>query len=121
VRVPAARHGAGPGAIDWTVEGLAAGYAHQLVDRLAARGLDVRDRIEVVAHRSPADIAQSTGSPGGATYGRSVDGLLGTVRRPANRSPVRGLFLVGGSVHPGGGVPLVTMSAALVADMIGRA
>jgi phytoene desaturase len=121
VQVPAPRHGAGPGAIDWTAEGLAAGYAHQLVDRLAARGLDVRDRIEVVAHRSPADIAQSTGSPGGATYSRSVDGLLGTVRRPANRSPVRGLFLVGGSVHPGAGVPLVTMSAALVAGMIGRA
>jgi phytoene dehydrogenase-like protein len=41
--------------------------------------------------------------------------------RPANRSPVPGLFLVGGSAHPGGGLPLVMMSAKIVADMIGDA
>jgi phytoene dehydrogenase-like protein len=31
------------------------------------------------------------------------------------------LFLVGGSAHPGGGIPLVVMSAAIVTEMIGRA
>ena len=41
--------------------------------------------------------------------------------RPANRSPVPGLFLVGGSAHPGGGLPLVGISADIVAQMIGRA
>lgn len=121
VTVTAPRHGAGPGAIDWAADGLAAGYAHQLVDRLAARGFDVRDRIQVVAHRSPADVERATGAPGGAAYGRRVDGFLAALRRPGNRSPVPGLFLVGGSAHPGAGVPLVTMSAALVADMVGRA
>ena len=39
----------------------------------------------------------------------------------ANRSPVPGLFLVGGSSHPGGGLPLVGLSAAIVAQQIGRA
>jgi phytoene desaturase len=121
IRVPAPRHGDGPGAIDWTTEGRAAGYGHQLIERLAARGVDVRDRIAVAEHRSPADIEQAVRAPGGAAYGRSLDGRFATFRRPANRSPVRGLFLVGGSAHPGAGIPLVTMSAALVADMVGRA
>ena len=39
--------------------------------------------------------------------------------RAKNRSPVKGLFCVGGSAHPGGGLPLVGMSAELVADAIG--
>jgi phytoene dehydrogenase-like protein len=34
---------------------------------------------------------------------------------------VPGLFLVGGSSHPGGGLPLVTLSAAIVSDLIGDA
>ena len=37
----------------------------------------------------------------------------------ANRGPVDGLFLVGGSTHPGGGLPMVTLSARIVADRIG--
>jgi phytoene dehydrogenase-like protein len=39
--------------------------------------------------------------------------------RPSNRTAIPGLFLVGGSAHPGGGLPLVVMSAKIVADMIG--
>jgi phytoene dehydrogenase-like protein len=35
-----------------------------------------------------------------------------------DRSPVRGLFLVGGSAHPGGGLPLVALSAKIVVDLI---
>jgi phytoene dehydrogenase-like protein len=34
---------------------------------------------------------------------------------------VDGLFLVGGSTHPGGGLPMVALSAAIVADQIGPA
>jgi phytoene dehydrogenase-like protein len=34
---------------------------------------------------------------------------------------VQGLFLVGGSSHPGGGLPLVAMSAQIVAGLIGPA
>ena len=39
----------------------------------------------------------------------------------ANRGPAHGLFLVGGSTHPGGGLPMVTLSAQIVADEIGPA
>ena len=41
--------------------------------------------------------------------------------RPANASPLPGLFLVGGSAHPGGGLPLVALSAEIVAGLVGQA
>jgi phytoene desaturase len=121
VQVTVPRHGAGPGALDWSAERVAAGYAEHLLDRLAARELDLRDRVVVAEHRSPADVERSTGSPGGAAYGAAMDGARAAWLRAANRSPVPGLFLVGASAHPGGGIPSVTMSAAIVAEMIGRA
>ncbi|MEP6760591.1 MAG: phytoene desaturase, partial [Sporichthyaceae bacterium] len=69
----------------------------------------------------PADLERDTRSPGGAIYGTSSNGWRAAFLRPANRSPVPGLFLVGGSAHPGGGLPLVGLSAAIVAEMIGPA
>ena len=36
-----------------------------------------------------------------------------------NASPVPGVYLVGGSSHPGGGLPLVMLSAKIVAEIIG--
>jgi phytoene dehydrogenase-like protein len=67
---------------------------------------------------TPADIAERYRSPGGAIYGTSSNGRRAAFVRPANRGAVRGLYLVGGSSHPGGGLPLVTMGARIVADMI---
>ena len=121
VLVNAPRHGDGVGAIDWTTPGTASGYAQHVLDVMAARGLDVRDRIAVQEIRTPADLEYETASPGGAIYGSSSNGWRAATLRPANRSPVDGLFLVGGSAHPGGGIPLVLMSAAIVADLVGRA
>lgn len=121
VLVNAPRHGTGPGAIDWTATGLADRYADEVLAVMAERGLDVRDRLVFREIGTPADLETATGSPGGAIYGTSSNGWRAATLRPANRSPVPGLFLVGGSTHPGGGIPLVLMSAALVAEMIGRA
>ena len=88
---------------------------------MAARGLDVRDRLLWQEIRTPADLERPTRSPGGAIYGTSSNGARAAFLRPANRSPVPGLFLVGGSAHPGGGLPLVGLSAAIVADLVGPA
>ena len=44
---------------------------------------------------------------GGAIYGTSSNGRRAAFLRPGNRARVRGLYLVGGSSHPGGGLPLV--------------
>jgi phytoene dehydrogenase-like protein len=71
--------------------------------------------------RTPADLERETGSLGGSIYGTSSNGRSAAFLRPANRSPVPGLFLVGGSAHPGGGLPLVTLSAAITAGLVGPA
>jgi phytoene desaturase len=115
VLVNAPRHGP----VDWDAPGLAEAYARSLLDVLAARGLDVRGRVEVQATITPAELERRTRAPGGAIYGTSSNGPGAAFLRPANRSPVRGLYLVGGSAHPGGGLPLVALSAQIVASMIG--
>lgn len=114
--VNAPRHGTGWRATDWRRPGLADAYAEHVLAVLARRGLDVRDRVIFRETRTPADLADATGAPGGAIYG-TAGGLM----RPVNHGPVEGLHLVGGSVHPGGGLPMVTLSAQLVADRIGPA
>jgi phytoene dehydrogenase-like protein len=121
VLVNAPRHGAGRGAVDWDADGLASSYADRVLDLMAARGLDVRDRVLWREIRTPADLERDTRSPGGAIYGTSSNGARAAFLRPANASPVPGLFLVGGSAHPGGGLPLVGLSAAIVAALIGQA
>jgi phytoene dehydrogenase-like protein len=117
VLVNAPRHGP----VDWTAPGLAEDYADRLLAVLADRGLDVRDRLRWREIRTPADWERDTGSVGGSIYGSSSNGPRAALLRPGNRSPVRGLYLVGGSAHPGGGLPLVAMSAAIVAGLIGPA
>jgi len=119
VLVNAPRHD--PPAMDWTAPGSAERYADRVLAVMAERGLDVRDRVLWREVRTPADLERDTRSVGGSIYGTSSNGAQAAFLRPANRSPVPGLFLVGGSAHPGGGLPLVGLSAAIVADLIGRA
>jgi phytoene dehydrogenase-like protein len=116
VLVNAPRHGTSWTSVDWSRPGLAEAYRDRVLALLAARGLDLRDRLLFAEVRTPQDLAWATGAPGGAIYG-TAGGLL----RPANRGPVEGLWLVGGSTHPGGGLPMVTLSAKIVADRIGPA
>ncbi len=93
-------------------------YGDLILDRLAAHGVDLRHRIEFRHTMTPADIATRYRSPGGAIYGTSSNGKRAAFVRPANRGSKPGLYLVGGSSHPGGGLPLVTTSAKIVAEMI---
>jgi phytoene desaturase len=117
VLVNAAPDGFGPTAVDWNAPGAAEAYADRILEVLASRGIDVRDRVLFREVRTPADLATATGSPGGAIYGSPAHGLL----RPPNRGGPRGLFLVGGSVHPGGGLPMVALGARNVAQHVGPA
>ncbi|MFI5914950.1 phytoene desaturase family protein [Dactylosporangium sp. NPDC051541] len=104
------------GPVDWPA--VKDAYADRVLAVLAARGFDVRDRLLFREVLTPADLEAATRSPGGAIYGTASHGLGGLLR-PPNRAPLPGLFLVGGSVHPGGGLPLVMLSAKIVADLIG--
>jgi phytoene dehydrogenase-like protein len=107
--------------VDWDEPDLAHHYAEHVLALLAARGCDVRDRIRWREVRTPADLERDTAAPGGAIYGTASHGPRAALLRPANRSPVPGLYLVGGSAHPGGGLPLVALSAEIVAGLIGPA
>lgn len=121
ILVNAPRHSAGgsePGTMDWRAPGLAEQYRDHVLEVLARRGFDVRDRITLQRHYTPADLEAQTGSPGGSIYGTASHGSRSAFLRPANRSPIPGLFLVGGSAHPGGGLPLVAMSAEITADLV---
>ncbi len=120
VLVNAPRHEPGQG-VDWDAPGLAESYADTVLAVLARRGLEVRDRVRFREIRTPADLARATGSVGGSIYGTSSNGARAAFLRPANAAPLPGLFLVGGSAHPGGGLPLVALSAEIVAGLVGPA
>ncbi len=117
VLVNAARQGP----VDWDRGDTSARYAEHVVDLMAKRGFDVRHRVRTSAHISPADLARRTGAVGGAIYGTSSNGWRAAAMRPANRGPLGGLYLVGGSAHPGGGLPLVLKSAEITAALVGDA
>ncbi|MFN8024171.1 MAG: phytoene desaturase family protein [Acidimicrobiales bacterium] len=97
----------------------AAATAHVL-ERLASHGTDLRERLSFTETLTPADLAERYRAPGGAIYGTSSNGRRAAFVRPRNRGIRDGLYLVGGSSHPGGGLPLVTTSARIVDEMIER-
>ena len=119
ILVNAPRHDPGRG-VDWSSPTLAASYAERILTVLASRGMDVRDRILWKEIRTPADLEREARAPGGSIYGTSSNGARAAFARPANQSPIPRLFLVGGSTHPGGGLPLVGMGAEITAELIGR-
>jgi phytoene desaturase len=89
-----------------------------VLERMASHGVELRDRLEFTEAITPRDLERRFRSPGGSIYGTSSDGRRAAFVRPRNRGARRGLYLVGGSSHPGGGLPLVTTSARIVDEMI---
>jgi phytoene dehydrogenase-like protein len=62
----------------------------------------------------PVKIENRTSSFGGALYGASSNDRMAAFFRHPNFSKIKGLFFVGGSVHPGGGIPLCLLSSKIV-------
>jgi phytoene desaturase len=121
VLVNAPRHGDDNATtFDWSDPVQCESYAQHIVDVLAARGMDVRSRIQWMEWRSPRDLAAATRAPGGAIYGTSSNGAMAAFLRASNKSEIKNVYVAGGSAHPGGGLPLVGMSAEIVADLIKR-
>lgn len=80
---------------------------------------DLSNHIEVEEVLSPLDIERQTASYKGSLYGTSSNSKWAAFLRQANfSSSVKGLYFTGGSVHPGGGIPLCLKSAKIVSDMI---
>jgi len=68
---------------------------------------------------SPIDIENQTSSYGGSLYGNSSNNKFAAFLRHANfSSSIKNLYLVGGSVHPGGGIPLCLFSAKIASQLI---
>ncbi|PTN07382.1 1-hydroxycarotenoid 3,4-desaturase CrtD [Mangrovibacterium marinum] len=82
---------------------------------------EIESRIVCEELLDPQGIEQLSSSVGGAIYGTSSNSLWSAFRRhPNHRKTMPGLYFVGGSVHPGGGIPLCLSSAKIVADWIGE-
>lgn len=76
---------------------------------------DIEKHILFEKQNDPRSIESRTGSPGGSLYGPSSnDPLAAFSRHPNFRSRYRNLYFCGGSVHPGGGIPLCLASARIV-------
>jgi 1-hydroxycarotenoid 3,4-desaturase len=90
--------------------------ATRTFDLLRRCGLTVNP--ETASVTTPTDFARLFPATGGALYGQAVHGSRAAFKRPASRSAIPGLYLAGGSVHPGPGVPMAILSGRLAADSL---
>ena len=67
---------------------------------------------------TPAGFNQLFPATGGALYGQATHGPMASFARPGSRTAIPGLYLAGGSVHPGAGVPMATLSGRLAASRV---
>ena len=82
---------------------------------LSQSGLTLTGELQAT---TPADFATRFPATGGALYGRASHGWAASFRRPGARTTIPGLYLAGGSTHPGAGVPMVALSGQLAAASI---
>lgn len=97
----------------------AADYRAHVYKALAHAGYDLAGRVRSERMLTPVDLERMSGAWRGALYGISSNAALNAFRRPNNRcADVRGLYFAGGATHPGGGVPMVTLSGRVAASML---
>lgn len=82
---------------------------------LSRCGLNVERTPGTCVTTSPRDFHRLFPATGGALYGRSSHGWMSAFARPDARSAIDGLWLAGGSAHPGAGVPMAALSGRLAA------
>jgi 1-hydroxycarotenoid 3,4-desaturase len=99
---------------------------HQCAQRTFAGlqrcGLQIQARSDATSVTTPTDFNKLFPATGGALYGRSTHGWTASFQRPGARTKIKGLYLAGGSTHPGPGVPMAALSgrsaaASLLADL----
>ncbi|MGF1553766.1 MAG: phytoene desaturase family protein [Paracoccaceae bacterium] len=98
-------------------------YRRTILDKLArAAGMgDIEERIVIERALTPQDIHERYKVLDGAIYGLASHGRWMGAFKPGNRSrELRGLYLAGGSAHPGPGMPMALMSGWIAADTLDR-
>jgi len=103
---------------DWT--NLALYYRKAIIQKLnQIMGENIEPYIEVAEVLTPVSIESKTASYMGSLYGTSSNSKMAAfMRHPNGSKTINGLYFVGGSVHPGGGIPLCLSSANIVANLI---
>jgi phytoene dehydrogenase-like protein len=82
-------------------------------------GCEIESHIEVEDYLDPRRIESKTSSYMGSLYGTSSNDRMSAFLRHSNKSSnYKGLYFCGGSVHPGGGIPLCLLSAKITVDEI---
>jgi phytoene desaturase len=100
------------------------GYKQQARENIIKKlnrnlGINLESLIEVEEILDPVLIESKTSSYRGSLYGTSSNNQFAAFLRHANFSKkIKDLYFVGGSVHPGGGIPLALLSAKIVGEMI---
>lgn len=90
-------------------------------ETLARCGLQIQRSPQSTTMTTPTDFERLFPATGGALYGQASHGWKASFTRPGSRSRLPGLYLAGGSTHPGPGVPMAALSgrlasASLLAD-----
>lgn len=81
--------------------------------------VDLETLIEVEEVLDPVLIESKTASYMGSLYGTSSNSKMAAfLRHPNFSKALKGLYFVGGSVHPGGGIPLCLKSAKIMGSMV---
>ena len=94
---------------------------HQLMlSTLARAGLTLTPPPAQATMTTPAMLAERFPGSQGSIYGLSPAGLTASFRRPTALTRLPGLYLAGGGVHPGAGVPMAALSGRHAAEAIGR-
>ena len=95
-------------------------FRKRVFDRLARVGLDdLEGRILAESVLTPETFGARYNLSHGSAFGLAATLLQSGPFRPAIRSPLYdNLYYAGASSHPGGGVPIVTMSGRMAASMI---
>jgi len=86
--------------------------------QLARCGIHLNLDAEGFATATPVDFHQRFPATGGALYGAATHGWRAAFQRPGNRTRIAGLYLAGGSVHPGPGVPMAALSGMSAASRV---
>ncbi|MCA1031004.1 phytoene desaturase [Bacillus timonensis] len=97
-------------------------YKQKLYEKLIRHSMFSPENLAFEKIFTPADIKSTFHSYRGALYGVSSNRKINAFLRPSNFSKdISNLFFVGGSTHPGGGSPMVTISGQNVANYLVKA